>query len=391
MKVGKVSMKKIDRNKSVLLLFFVFVALLLIASCTDTLDGEVKGNQKPIVEFVNVPPPGQQFSRNPEIYWVGKDNDGLIDYYRYHVKDSATVGPDPQAYAEALADNEWVNVNVTQTDPDPQTTNIIPLKADTSNPVLNAVPQYVFLQGFDLEGLGSDFVWRLFNRNNNPPATTIKLANIVTDTPFVNSISNVGVITGVRLVWDADDEKDYENIGLTPPPFDYEWRLYGPFSKQDVELFRTLSTDTLIDGRSGLIDIVYVTEDAKVLREGDVYTRYFNCEDTVVQGPDTLIVPATCSVLIPFDSAFIVDSINEPPYNVLFTLDSVVDISNDLVDSSLVRTSSNGVDQWVQDETDTLFNVFSGINIDTTIEMYFLFWLRSRDDAFVADLTPEFI
>ncbi len=51
----------------ILMLFIVTVSMSLFSGCTDTIDGNVNANLKPIVQFVNIPPEGQQFSRNPEI------------------------------------------------------------------------------------------------------------------------------------------------------------------------------------------------------------------------------------------------------------------------------------------------------------------------------------
>jgi hypothetical protein len=44
---------------------------------------------------------------------------------------------------------------------------------------------------------------------------------------------------------------------------------------------------------------------------------------------------------------------------------------------------------WVPKNADTIFNVFSNPP-DTTVEMTFVFWVRSRDDALVPDLIPAF-
>jgi len=72
---------KLSRTKTLSMLAIVAAAtmvfsVLFMFGCTDTIDGDMNVNQKPIVYFVNIPPDGQQFSRNPEVYWVGLDNDG---------------------------------------------------------------------------------------------------------------------------------------------------------------------------------------------------------------------------------------------------------------------------------------------------------------------------
>ena len=84
-------MNKYTMNKKTILLTMMYavlvlsVSLFLLGGCTNTLDGELNENIQPIIQFVNIPPEGQLFSRNPEVYWIGTDPDGLIDYYRYHI------------------------------------------------------------------------------------------------------------------------------------------------------------------------------------------------------------------------------------------------------------------------------------------------------------------
>ena len=76
---------KISKILIILVLSSLMFAVLFLAGCTSTLDGDVYENKKPIVYFATIPPEGQDFSSNPVIYWYGTDNDGLIDYYRYHI------------------------------------------------------------------------------------------------------------------------------------------------------------------------------------------------------------------------------------------------------------------------------------------------------------------
>ncbi len=56
----------------------------------------------------------------------------------------------------------------------------------------------------------------------------------------------------------------------------------------------------------------------------------------------------------------------------------------------MIDSSWNGIDSWVMNTADTIYNVYRNMSIDTTVEMNFVFWIRSRDDAKVADLTPAF-
>jgi len=164
----------------------LIVSVVLTVGCTKRLDGEITANEKPIVYFVNIPPEGHKFSRNPEINWVGTDRDGLIAYFRYHVATASDLGGlDPMDYISTVPNSDWIRLDVDPKGPDPMTSNIVSMSADLTDPVLTYVVQYVFLQAYDEEGLGSDIIYRLFSRNDNPPGSFI-YGFWPNDTPFVN-------------------------------------------------------------------------------------------------------------------------------------------------------------------------------------------------------------
>ncbi|MFQ5452717.1 MAG: hypothetical protein ACE5D6_00845 [Candidatus Zixiibacteriota bacterium] len=376
-------MNRSTNRYKTLVWLFIFIAslisfsLIIISGCTDTLKGELDPNQKPIVNFVNIPPNGQEFSRNPEVFWIGTDNDGQIDYYRYHViKDIILdefgdtiliVSNDPLGYADTINDTLWTYVDVDPKVSNPQTANVISLKADLEDPVNTYISQYIFLQAYDDEGEASDIDWLLLNRNDNPPETMI--FNISGETPFVNSIFEGGIITGIRLKWEGSDRKDYEDIGLTPPPFDYEWKLFGPYYDNEI--------DSIL---ANYLVTVFATEDARIFNLGD--TLYL--VDTIVV--DSNILYDTTDIIVFSDT-----TTNQPFYSrdTLLMIDSA-----DFINSIYYKpdtNSWNGIDTWVQNVSDTIFNVYNKFFSDTTIEMNFIFWIRSRDDAFVVDMTPEFV
>jgi hypothetical protein len=256
----------------------VSVSLIFTGGCTKRLDGEMNPNEKPIVYFVNIPPEGQRFSRNPEIHWVGTDRDGLIAYFRYHVATTADLGgADPMDYIASIPNSGWVRLDVDPKGPDPMTSNIVSMSADLTDPVLTYVDQYVFLQAYDEEGLGSDIIYRLFSRNDNPPNTFI-FGFRPTDTPFVNSLTPGGIITGVKLRWTGDDPIDYPS---EPPPFEFDWRLYGPYFPEEMDIVR-----------DSFMTLVYVTNDGGVYRLGDTVIRCdtFFVEAGFEEECDTLVV-----------------------------------------------------------------------------------------------------
>ena len=337
---------------------------LYLAGCTETLDGEVYDNKKPIVCFINIPPEGQSFSRNPVAYWYGTDPDGLIDHFRYCIVEDTTIGlMAPEDYILTIHDSDWIYVYVDPKGPNPETENVIPLMADSSHPVNIYVPQWVFLQAFDMQGLGSDIVFRLFFRNDHPPETHIN--DFSSYLPFVNSVVPGGTVTGVKLNWRGFDRIDYPS---DPPPFEFQWRLYGPYTDS---VFRQL-----VDS---FVAQVFVTVDGYVYNMGDTVLRCDTTifEDSVIIECDTLLVDPDMQVPIwgQLDQKFFIDDtnfINNPEFN------------------KPVDSSFDGVDTWVLNTSDTIYDVYRHDYSDTTQEKWFMFWIRSRDDAFVADLVPAF-
>jgi hypothetical protein len=382
----------------------VFTAIYL-AGCTDTLDGETFGNQKPLVYFANIPPEGQRTGRNLEVFWYGTDRDGLIDYYRYHVVTIVEVGGEnPADYILKVPDTAWTYVGRDEIDTtwwqclgrlnnvcvdsvqacpppedsvtdlirhidtieadlyNPHTKNTIVMSADLRDPVNVFVSQWVFLQAFDMEGLGSDIVYRLFSRNDYPPETGI--SDFSLRVPFVDGDPG-GVVTGVWMNWFGLDPVDYP--GGDFPPLEFEWRLYGPYTDS---VFREL-VDTYIQP-------VFVGRNGKVYNIDD--TAFF-C-DTF---PDLSIVCETIHVTENTEnSAF---GRMEDKF--------LVDDSSFIIDTTfnkMARSSQVCGEPWVDSTRTTIYNVYANHvqEPDTTVEMWFMFWVRSRDDAFVADLIPSY-
>ncbi len=334
----------------------------MFAGCTSTLEGDVYENKKPIVYFATIPPEGQDFSSNPVIYWYGTDNDGLIDYYRYHIATVKLIGDmPPEDYILTINDNQWNYIDVDPAQADPHTKNSLPLTADTTNPVRGFVPQWVFLQAFDTEGMGSEIAYRLFLRNDNPPETYILINEA--DMPFVNAELPGGIVTGVRLRWLGEDPIDYPSDA---PPFEFEWRLYGPYTVEDTAIINHTYRKE-----------VFVTTDGFVYDIGDTIIR---CDTTF-----------TDSGMIDTCNTYLVDPAEQLP-SILGEWDKVFDIEDPNFISSdynkIEDSSWNGIDTWVLNSNDTLYNVFKDVSSNITFERIFLFWCRSRDDAFVPDLTP---
>lgn len=342
-------------------MFAAAVMLVSLGGCPATLTGEQDANKAPVVRFTNVPPAGTKVSVNPTVYWVGTDVDGQIAMFRYIViREDEMGGLSPDDYITQtlpmVSENAWTYIEVSIENPGTQTQ--VPMSAELDDPVNSFVPQYVFVQAFDDEGMGSQVVYRLFQRNDYPPNT--KITRTIEGQIFIDAPVPGGITTGVRMTWEGDDP-DAEDES-----FEFDWRLYGPYDDAEYQ--------TLADS---LIDTVFVTADAQVYFQGN-NDSLFLC-DTTFEGVNPVI---SCDTLL-------VDTVSKS--NAFGTISEFFRVDDPLMDSlqlnRLVETS-NG---WVSSVRDSIYNVYRFQPSDSTIKRHFMFWVRSRDAAGVADLTPSFL
>ncbi len=355
---------------------------ILLSGCPDRITGEQTTNQKPVVYFVNIPPDDYQTSRNPIVYWIGTDPDGQVRQFRYTVVLEADMGgKTPAQYIAqdlmALPQAAWTYLQVDDSLPDPQTQNAVRMQADLDDPINSYVPQYVFLQAFDEQGLGSDVVYRRFNRNNNPPQTVIPGLPGYDEltSPFINAVNEGGAITGVRLAWRGVDEIDYP---ADPPPFEFQWKLLGPYTYGSP----SSEYETVM---ANFVRKVFSANDGRVYQLGNHDSIIFYCDslDTAAT-PDTLVT-YECNKLL-------IDTITSSnPYG---TLDSVLAIDDPAFATAghrrIADSSDAGTTDWVTDVADTIYNVYRNRPSATTSESKFILWVRCRDDANVPDLVPAF-
>jgi hypothetical protein len=345
-------------------------------------------NEAPLVWFANVPPEDQKFSTNPLVHWVGQDRDGQVIQFRYRVirqttmmaaigQDSNSVpdAADLDAYVALLTntspDSVWTYLTVDPQQGQPQTGVVVPLVAELSDPVRVYVPQFVFVQAIDDRGTFSNVAHRRFVRNNNPPNTRI-LGFDSTLTPFIDAIVPGGVATGIKMMWSATDILDYPT---EPPPFEFQWRLYGPY---DSVQFKTME--------QMFRRVVYVTNDAQVfiVKSGDAFhdtlefcdTAYY-AEGVAIQC-DTIVVD-TVTVANLHGHLDTIFNVNDPLF--------VNDTSYNLVADS----SKNGVTGWVTNLRDSIYDAFRNRPSANTQQGRFLFWVRGRDDAKGPDVAPAFV
>lgn len=393
---------------SILLLILGALALtgLLLGSCAKKLEGNVYENEKPKVWFVNVPPENARSSVNPIVNWYGQDRDGQISFYRYIVlredimDDSLGLnsgveltGSQVQQFVDEfllkMPDSLWTKLLVRADSSNPHTSNIIPMSAEINNPVLVYVPQFVFVQAFDEEGLGSDIVFRRFLRNDNPPQT--RIVGFIDNVPFINSVLPTGSATGIRIRWQGSDVIDYPT---DPPPFDFEWKLFGPYSDADYA--------ALLD--SFLVK-VFITNDARVFRFGlppqTIYDTFWNPDHTVIDSIKTRLLPTALiicdttyenGVEIESCDTILIDTLTGN--NIYGSMDTLLRVyEDDFINSNkfyIVADSSHDEfgNNWLTDTRDSIYNVYWNHPADTTQAGKFLFVVRCRDDAQVPDLTP---
>ena len=363
-------------KKSALIILFATAVLvigsLMLPGCTDYLKSNVKGdqteNQKPVVYFVNVPPDGYKVSVNPAVHWVGTDRDGLVTMFRYIVvteEEMGGPGIDPAVYAvstlPSIPESEWTYLEVTVDDP--QTTNIVPAQASLVDPVNRYIRQFIFVQAFDDQGLGSDVAYREIYRNDYPPET--RIFGVDTGNVYINAAVPGAIGTGIRLSWESEDPDQEDTL------FEFEWKVFGPYDSL-----------TFQEVKDSFVKPVFLTNDAKL----------YPIEDGgIIYIVDTTY--AESGLVVDTLETIIVDTISKSNFYGVY--DTILDIEDpDFVNNPkynrLIQTSGTASNPWVTTQTDSLYNLYEYEPLDSTDVRQFMFWVRGRDAAEVADLTPSY-
>jgi len=362
-------MKRILVIMSALLLA---VSVFIGSGCDRKVTGPERTNTPPEVKFVNIPIPGAKFSADATIYWYGTDVDGFIVQFRYAVVESSLVGSDPLTFIQAQTDSsiDWIVLDVELNDP--QTNDEVKMSADVSDPVRKYVASYVFVQAVDNLGAKSTFTSdnvRMFLKNNHFPNTSISSRDI--SDPYVNTASAAGVLQGVTISWSGEDPVDYPE---DPPPFEYQWKFFGPFTNDEMD---TISSTSIIP--------VFVDIYGDFYYLGDIY-QVINSIDTTISGdpPDTTVDTTYSDIAV--------DTLGRGnPYgswNDMLYTDSLQAYGlYKLVEESYDPLSS---ESWVSDRQTQIYDVFRDTTIDTTSQLNFLFWCQARDDSKVPDPVPAF-
>ncbi|MFH2036492.1 MAG: hypothetical protein ABIJ45_08830, partial [Candidatus Zixiibacteriota bacterium] len=177
-----------------------------------------------------------------------------------------------------------------------------------------------------------------------------------------------GVLQGVSISWEGSDNIDYPR---NPPPFEYQWKLFGPYDSTQMQFINSVA-----------IEDVFVSYNGDFLQTGD--TIAFRYDTTTTGDVDTI--------------AIIVDDLARGnPYGEwqewmnLMTLDTLT-AATGLLLNTIVEESFDPLsgEPWVTNERANIYDVYRNVNIDTTSQYNFLFWCQSRDDSQVPDSIAAF-
>lgn len=226
---------------------------------------------------------------------------------------------------------------------------------------------------------------------NHPPETRITSATGTV--PFINAVTPGAPTSGLYLSWIGQDLVDHPYF---PPGFDFEYRLYGPYTE-----------DQLAQVRSSFMPVVFQTADGDILRQG-LPPDTIRC-DTVPDGSgqDTVICLTLGTHYIFCDTTWdggvreitcdtaLIDSLAHSTSHL--TMDTLFDVTASAFVSNpqlnrVVAASSGPAGPWTWQTSDTLYNLFACCPSDTTRQMKFVFWIRTRDplDSTLYDPTPDF-
>ena len=379
-------------RRSIIVIPLLLIAIFyLFGGCSKEIKGPERLNVPPTVQFVNIPVERARFSTDTTIYWYGTDIDGFIATYRYAVVESSVVG-DPETFLDSdrtdfsvTSDSvEWVEIDVTLQNTG--TNDRVRMSADIADPVRKYVASYVFLQAIDNLDAKSEIVYRSFLKNNHFPNTAIGVNSI--NEPYINAISPNGILEGVAISFSATDPIDHR-LG-EEPPFEYRWKLFGPFSDSLINVLQTK-----------YIDSVFMDNFGDLYRAGETLKVYLGLDTTI----DSSITPYDTTIDSSFNPIPVVNirganqfgSWNYTILGINPSLDSMVLDSSQyskfdsltLFENMLVDSSS-----FSYATEANIYDVFRlqelAPEADTTRHMKFVIWAQCRDDAKTPDKIPEF-
>ena len=308
-----------------------FAAVLSLPGCgTLTNKGPVPDNSAPVCSLVNTPTDEAVFTRNEPIYWYAVDRDGVIVKYKYSVVKWSDLPIDPTTGAPSVQ-----------------------IYIDSSR-----------LAGFDYRGWDYTII-------EDDPRTSTKSATNEKIRLFAAEGCDTCRLEQVFFVVALDDLGAWSNV-----PYRVFFRTNHPPNTKlvpDNDVGRRVRFGPHFAGTSieGLTDI---GSGIRMSWEGSDIIDYPSRQ------PD---FEYEWKVYGPFDE---IVGFNEDA-----VLDTGVDYSQYTKDEDIVKSSWDEASQsaWTSRISTSLFDLFQNVeSSDSTVTKYFVFSVRTRDDAYVPDSTP---
>jgi hypothetical protein len=199
----------------------ILIVLALVYLGCDRLKGTLNVNQRPVVEFVNVPLDSTLFSFAPTVYWYGHDADGLVEFYSLY--DDTTHGAIDayenntlESYVLQLPPDVWVNTTATSA-----VVYLLTPAGDTTQHIF-------FIRCTDNDGAISDVRARAFFRTNQPPNhpqiavlpnDAYRMDTVLTDTLLMGT-TLTQTYGGLQILWTGNDPDD-RALAIIPLQFSY--------------------------------------------------------------------------------------------------------------------------------------------------------------------------
>jgi len=182
----------------------------LVVGCGD-MAGTATVNQRPIVEFTNVPADQDTFSYAPVVTWKGRDADGFVEHYSYADIIDSTALLDPQYYINFIPEEAWIQTAATS--------DTVYLLTESG-----AITQHVFyLKCTDDRDAESVITYRTFYRTNLPPRVPEVKWMFYSDSAYHEN----SIVPDTLYSLDEPNE--------TWPGLGFNWRSSDP---DDRELYR---------------------------------------------------------------------------------------------------------------------------------------------------------
>ncbi len=221
----------------------------------DRMKGRPDANQRPNVEFVNIPPDSSLFNYAPIVVWYGNDPDGLVEYFSWYddTTQAALQAYDDDnlaSYVGSIPEDAWVDTVATS-----QKIYLLTEAGDTTQHIF-------FIRCTDNEGAKSEIKARSFFRSNEAPnRPTVSVLpvddffegiDMIEDIGYQDTLATLNVgyqdtllmgdaltqtYAGMQILWTGDDPDD-RALSIIPLEFSYlivdEFGENVPFSGDTV-------------------------------------------------------------------------------------------------------------------------------------------------------------